>query len=118
MKKPASKPKTSDKDEMRPEYDFRGAIRGKHYKALDKGYTVEIHEADGSTVVKHYIVAEGAVMLQPDVREYFPDAEAVNQALRSLISLARKVPGKRKAVKKGRHSQRPGSTRSHPIAKA
>jgi hypothetical protein len=26
-------------------------------------------------------------MLDPDVREYFPDAETVNKALRTLISL-------------------------------
>jgi hypothetical protein len=28
---------------------------------------------------------EGAVMLDPHVRAYFPDAEAVNTALRGLI---------------------------------
>ena len=83
MKKVPSKSGTSQNEEMRPEYDFRGAVRGKHYKDLQKGYTVQIHKADGSSIVKHYIVAEGTVMLQPDVREYFPDADAVNQALRS-----------------------------------
>ena len=113
-----SKPIASEKDDMRPEYDFRGAVRGKHYKALHKRYTVQIHKADGSTVVKHYIVADGTVMLQPDVREYFPDAEAVNQALRSLITLMRQVPGKRIAPKKRRSSQRQGSTRSQSRAKA
>ncbi|HGJ66142.1 TPA: hypothetical protein ENS27_12290 [bacterium] len=30
---------------------------------------------------------DGAVMLEPDVKEYFPDSESVNNALRSLISL-------------------------------
>jgi UDP-N-acetylglucosamine 2-epimerase len=30
---------------------------------------------------------EGAVMLAPDAREYSPDSESVNQALRGLIGL-------------------------------
>ncbi len=34
-------------------------------------------------------------MLEPDVREYFPDSDAVNKALRGLIRL---LPGKRAAV--------------------
>ena len=74
--------------EMKPEYDFRGGVRGKHAKAYRKGYTVTIHQADGSTVVERFKPEEGAVMLEPDVREYFPDSESVNKALRSLIELA------------------------------
>lgn len=35
------------------------------------------------------------VILEPDVYEYFPNSQAVNQALRTLISL---VPEKRKAA--------------------
>ena len=33
-------------------------------------------------------------MLEPDVRQYFPDSEAVNNALRSLIAL---IPRKQEA---------------------
>ena len=33
-------------------------------------------------------------MLEPDIRKYFPDAEAVNSALRCLIPL---LPKKRRA---------------------
>ena len=33
-------------------------------------------------------------MLEPDVRQYFPDSEAVNHALRSLIAL---IPRKQEA---------------------
>jgi hypothetical protein len=30
---------------------------------------------------------EGSIVLEPDVQAYFPDAEAVNTALRGLIAL-------------------------------
>ncbi|MBH8551558.1 hypothetical protein I8751_04035 [Nostocaceae cyanobacterium CENA357] len=76
----------TDKD-MLPEYDFTDSVRGKHYQAYRRGHTVNIHQADGTTVVQQFTVENGAVILDPDVREYFPDAEAVNQALRTLISL-------------------------------
>ena len=75
---------------MLPEYDFtklEGGVRGKYYKAYRKGHTVKIHKADGTTIVQHFTLEDGAVMLEPDVREYFPDSEAVNKALRSLIPL-------------------------------
>jgi hypothetical protein len=47
--------------------------------------------------VKQYQLIDGAVMLQPDVREYFPDSEAVNSALRSLINLMSLMPDKSKS---------------------
>jgi len=43
---------SAENDEMRPEYDFRGGVRGKHAKAYRKGYTVTIHQPDGSAVVQ------------------------------------------------------------------
>lgn len=81
-------------DEMRPEYDFSGrtGVRGKYYQRLREGYTIKIEGADGTTVVQHITRPEGSVTLDPDVREYFPDAEAVNTALRTLIHL---VPSKK-----------------------
>ncbi len=51
---------------MSSEYDFSKAVRGKHYKPLHEGYSVDIHKADGTTVVGHYKLEEGAVMLEPD----------------------------------------------------
>ncbi|MBV6518360.1 MAG: hypothetical protein HCAMLNBO_01019 [Candidatus Brocadia fulgida] len=78
--------RATDSD-MRAEYDFRGGVRGKHYRAMQAGYTITIHEADGTTVVKDVIPKEGAVILEPDVRAYFPDSESVNRALRCLIPL-------------------------------
>ena len=74
-------------NDMRAEYDFRGGVRGKHYRAMQAGYTITIHEADGTTVVKDVIPKEGAVVLEADVRAYFPDSESVNRALRCLIPL-------------------------------
>jgi hypothetical protein len=82
-------------DEMRAEYDFSKAERGKFYRPLEKGYTVRIHQKDGTTIVNHYALTEGSVLLAPDVREYFSDSQAVNEALRSLIRLTEKVPARK-----------------------
>jgi hypothetical protein len=57
-------------DEMRPEYDFTGAERGKYYDRFRQSSNV--------------------VLLEPDVSEAFPNSAAVNQALRALASAARK----------------------------
>ena len=92
MKKDGSKHRRSVNGEMRPEYDFAGGVRGKHFKAYRRGHTVKIHKADGSITVQHFKPEEGAVVLEPDVRKYFPDSKAVNKALRFLIAL---VPVKR-----------------------
>jgi hypothetical protein len=95
MKKAKVSRQRSAKDEMRPQYDFRGknGVRGKYYKAYRQGHTVTIREADGTVTVQHFTLADGAVMLEPDVRAYFPNSEAVNKALRSIIAL---VPAKGK----------------------
>jgi hypothetical protein len=95
---------------MRPEYDFKnmtGAVRGKYHKAYRSGHTVRIHKADGTVAVQHFKLEDGAVMLEPDVREYFPDSEAVNKALRCLIPL---LPGKRKTKRKGLAAPKPAPT--------
>lgn len=39
-------------NDMRAEYDFTGGVRGKHYKAMQAGYRITIHHADGTTVVR------------------------------------------------------------------
>ena len=56
--------------DMLPEYDFSGAVRGKYYDRYRQGSNV--------------------VLLDPDVSDAFPNATAVNEALRLLVSLARK----------------------------
>ncbi len=55
------------KDEMLEEYDFSNGIRGKYTKEYN----------DGVNIIK----------LDKDVRKIFPDAESVNNALRTLINL-------------------------------
>lgn len=64
MKKAASKP---SKVEMQPEYDFSGGTRGKYAARYAQGTNV--------------------VMLDPDVAEAFPNAEAVNSSLRALAGI-------------------------------
>jgi hypothetical protein len=84
--------KKKKNDEMRTEYDFSKAERGKFYRPLDKGYTVNVHKSDGTVIVNHYALKEGTILLAPDVLEYFPDSDSVNETLRSLIRLMEKVP--------------------------
>lgn len=58
-------------DEMRPEYDLRGGVRGKYYKQYMEGTNV--------------------VLLDPDVAAVFRDSGSVNQALRVLMKAARQL---------------------------
>ena len=74
--------KEKNSDSMLPEYDFKnmpGGVRGKYYEAYREGHTVKIHQEDGNTVVKHFTLEDGAVMIEPDIREYFPNSEAVKR---------------------------------------
>ena len=84
-------------NDMRMEYDFKRGVRGKHYKAMQAGYTITIHKADGTTMVKDVMPKPGAVVLEPDIQAYFPDSDSVNRTLRCLIPL---LPQKRKAKTK------------------
>ena len=93
-KEKISKTRKAADDEMLTEYDLRGGVRGKHYKAYRRGHTVTINKTDGTTSVQHFKLEEGTIMLEPDVREYFPDSETVNRSLRGLITL---LPKKSKA---------------------
>ncbi len=54
---------------MLPEYDFTGSVRGKHYEAMRKGYTVKIDQADGTTLIQHFTCEEGAASLNSPHRE-------------------------------------------------
>ena len=72
-------------DDLMPEYDFSQGVQGKHYKAYRQGHSVTIHKIDGTIETQYFTLADGAVMLDPDVQIHFQDAEAVNQALRTLI---------------------------------
>ena len=84
-------------NEMLSEYDFsrQKGVRGKYHKAYGQGHTVKVYEADGAVNVHYFTLEDGAVLLEPDVREYFPTSESVNETLRSLIALA---PAKKMSV--------------------
>ena len=96
MKKAKTEEPTTIED-MRPEYDFstmKGGVRGKYCKAYREGHKVVVHKEDGTDSVQYFKLEDGAVMLEPDVRKYFPTSDAVNKALRSLIEI---IPAKRSA---------------------
>ena len=101
MKTKKFDPKDYD-DGMLPEYDFTGkkGVRGKYYLARQKGYTVRIHNEDGSVTETHY---GPTIILEPDVATYFPDSESVNNALRTLISI---LPKKQIGEKKEKYKVR------------
>jgi len=59
---------SEEEDDLRPEYDFsqmKGGVRGKYVERYRKGTNL--------------------VLLDPDIAVAFPDAKAVNDALRSLL---------------------------------
>lgn len=85
---------------MLPEYNFSGkkAVRGKYYRARQKGYTIRIHNEDGAITERQ---VGPTITLEPDVAKYFPDSESVNRALRTLIAL---VPTKQIGEKKPKYA--------------
>jgi hypothetical protein len=93
MKRDDKVPETAADDEMLAEYDFSGTegVRGKYYQRYRQGHTVRVHQQDGSISVRHFKLEDGAVLLDPDVRAYFPDSQAVNRALRALIEILPKA---------------------------
>jgi hypothetical protein len=56
--------------DMLEEYDFSKGVRGKYAKRYAEGTNV--------------------VLIDPDVAEFFPDHDTVNDALRSLIRIIKK----------------------------
>lgn len=94
MKKGTTKRRDGRHQEMRSEYDFTHGVRGKHYRAMQAGYTIIVRRADGTTLRKHVRPTRGAVVLDPDVERFFPDSDSVNTALRSLIRLIPKPKGR------------------------
>jgi len=59
------KPLKASEPEMRPEYDFSGAVRGKYHK--------------------RYLEGTNVVVLEPDVAKRFRNSESVNEALRAYL---------------------------------
>ena len=54
---------------MRPEYDFSKGVRG--------------------VTAKRYREGTNVVVIDPDLRDVFPDSESVNEALRALAPVLR-----------------------------
>ena len=99
------KDKTNVDDTLRPEYDLsklkQVGERGRHAKRTRQGYTTEVTHGDGSKTITHYQVHPESVVVDRDVRAYFPNSEAVNHALRGLIALIpKKKVARQKATKK------------------
>lgn len=86
-------------DTLRPHYDFSKSVQGKYRHLIGQPYTRKVYHADGTTTVEQVEPAPGVVVLAPDVREHFPDSEAVNQALRGLIELLRQTQREKTSVK-------------------
>ena len=95
-------------DDMLPEYNLEGkkGVRGKYAKALQKGYSVRVVKEDGTVSVRDFVPKENAVLLDPDVKAYFPDSESVNRALRSLINLIPEKKVNQVAEKQGRYGRK------------
>lgn len=104
-----------EQDNLRPEYDFSQAVRGKHYHPLHEGYTINIHKADGTIDVQHVVFEPGTIRIDPDVQAYFPDAQSVNQALRSFISIMEHIPD---MVKKPRRIRTKKKAPSQDVVKS
>ena len=73
----------SDRDTMRPEYDFSHGTRGATAKRYSEGTNV--------------------VVIDPDLMDVFPDEAAVNETLRALAPVMRK---RRPARKRGASRKR------------
>ncbi len=69
----SQEPEVIPNDEMKPEYDFSGGVRGRYYEA--------------------YIQSSNVVILDPDVAEIFRDSASVNEALRLLAKIAKSMTG-------------------------
>jgi hypothetical protein len=64
-----------DRDTMRKEYDFSGAVRG--------------------VTAARYAQGANVVVIDPDVLDVFPDALSVNETLRALAPVLRQRRGPR-----------------------
>lgn len=56
------------RDDILPEYDFSGGVRGKYARRFREGTNL--------------------ILLEPDLAQRFPDSAAVNRALRALVEIA------------------------------
>ena len=107
MKKKA--PKVRERDDMHPEYDFSGGVRGKYVKRLAQQ---AIRDADEmrpeydfskgrrNPYASRYQEGSLTVVLAPDVAKRFPSARAVNKALRALGDDRRRSASNRRSKRR------------------
>jgi len=72
--------------DMLEKYDFSGGVRGKYAKRYAEGTNV--------------------VVIDPDVAEYFPDHEAVNEAMCGLAAIIKRQRKAEPAAARGRSAPR------------
>ena len=75
-----TKPVSAKKSQQVPDYDFSNGVRGKY--------------------AARYAAGTNVVVLSPEVAEVFPDSEAVNEALRTLVRISGKTVSVRSTRKK------------------
>jgi hypothetical protein len=66
-----------------PPVDFSQGVRGKHSARFMQGYTVEITQEDGSVYVQRFIPDADAVVIDRDVRKYFPETTSINRVAKN-----------------------------------
>jgi len=59
---------------MLPEYDILGAVRGKYFHRVARGADMKVCFL---------------ALIAPDIARYFPDSDAVNDALRACAAIVR-----------------------------
>jgi hypothetical protein len=47
---------------MGAKYDFIGGVRGKHHRAMQAGYSITVHQEDGTTLTQEVVLKKGAVL--------------------------------------------------------
>ncbi len=94
MKKAStSKRRYDDRDTLRPEYNFAGAVRG--------------------VTAARYAQETNIVLVDPAVRDVFPDGAAVNDALRALAPLLREQRGGPGRTRRSTRSRPRGGSAEH-----
>jgi hypothetical protein len=93
MKKQSRRKRSTVKDALRTEYDFSKGVRGKHAARYAEGTNV--------------------VVLDPDVAQEFRTTEQVNETLRAVSNLRRKIDNsagqrRHKGIQPAAHKTRRG----------
>ena len=79
------KPFRASEPEMRSEYDFSGAVRGKYHK--------------------RYLEGTNVVVLEPDVAKRFKNSASVNEALRTYLKSGKRGLTPRSTRARGKSSR-------------